>query len=85
MRYAANFVEWYAEEAKRVYGETIPSQFAHKRILVLRQPVGVVYAITPWNFPYGMITRKVAPALAGGMHGDPEARGTDSVIGAGAG
>ena len=66
VRYAANFAEWYAEEAKRIYGETIPSQFAHKRILVLRQPVGVVYAITPWNFPCGMITRKVAPALAAG-------------------
>jgi succinate-semialdehyde dehydrogenase/glutarate-semialdehyde dehydrogenase len=66
MRYAASFVEWYAEEAKRVYGETIPSQFSHKRILVLRQPAGVVYAITPWNFPSAMVTRKVAPALAAG-------------------
>jgi succinate-semialdehyde dehydrogenase/glutarate-semialdehyde dehydrogenase len=66
VRYAANFVEWYAEEAKRVYGETIPSQFSNKRILVLRQPAGVVYAITPWNFPCAMVTRKVAPALAAG-------------------
>ena len=66
VRYAANFVEWYAEEAKRVYGETIPSQFANKRILVMRQPAGVVYAITPWNFPCAMVTRKVAPALAAG-------------------
>lgn len=66
VRYAANFVEWYAEEARRVYGETIPSQFANKRILVMRQPAGVVYAITPWNFPCAMVTRKVAPALAAG-------------------
>jgi succinate-semialdehyde dehydrogenase/glutarate-semialdehyde dehydrogenase len=66
LRYSEGFVEWYAEEAKRVYGETIPSQFAHKRILVLKQPAGVVYAITPWNFPYAMVTRKVAPALAAG-------------------
>ena len=66
MRYAESFVEWYAEEAKRVYGETIPSQFAHKRVLVLKQPSGVVYAITPWNFPYATVTRKIAPALAAG-------------------
>jgi len=66
MKYAESFIEWYAEEAKRVYGETIPSQFAHKRILVARQPAGVVYAITPWNFPYAVVTRKIAPALAAG-------------------
>ena len=66
MRYAESFVEWYAEEAKRVYGETVPSQFGHKRIMVLRQPAGVVYAITPWNFPYATVTRKIAPALAAG-------------------
>jgi succinate-semialdehyde dehydrogenase/glutarate-semialdehyde dehydrogenase len=66
VRYAASFVEWFAEEAKRIYGETIPSQFANKRIMVLRQPAGVVYAITPWNFPCAMVTRKVAPALAAG-------------------
>ena len=66
VRYAASFVEWYAEEAKRVYGETLPSQFAHKRLLVLRQPVGPAYAITPWNFPAAMVTRKAAPALAAG-------------------
>ena len=66
MRYSEGFVEWYAEEAKRVYGDTIPSQFPHKRILVLRQPAGVVYAITPWNFPYATVTRKIAPALAAG-------------------
>lgn len=66
VRYAVSFVEWYAEEAKRVYGETVPSQAAHKRILVQSQPVGPVYAITPWNFPAAMITRKAAPALAAG-------------------
>ena len=64
--YGASFVEWFAEEAKRVYGETIPSPDATKRLLVLRQPVGVCAAITPWNFPLAMITRKVAPALAAG-------------------
>jgi succinate-semialdehyde dehydrogenase/glutarate-semialdehyde dehydrogenase len=66
VRYAVSFVEWYAEEAKRIYGTTIPSQFAHKRILVQPQPVGPVYAVTPWNFPAAMITRKAAPALAAG-------------------
>jgi succinate-semialdehyde dehydrogenase/glutarate-semialdehyde dehydrogenase len=64
--YAAAFIEFYAEEAKRVAGETLPSHRADGRILVLRQPVGVVAAITPWNFPAAMITRKVAPALAVG-------------------
>jgi succinate-semialdehyde dehydrogenase/glutarate-semialdehyde dehydrogenase len=64
--YAASFVEWFAEEAKRVYGDVIPGHQADKRIVVLRQPVGVVAAITPWNFPAAMITRKVAPALAAG-------------------
>ncbi len=64
--YGASFVEWFAEEAKRVYGDVIPGHQPDKRILVLRQPVGVVAAITPWNFPSAMITRKVAPALAAG-------------------
>jgi succinate-semialdehyde dehydrogenase/glutarate-semialdehyde dehydrogenase len=64
--YAASFVEWFAEEARRVYGEVIPGHQADKRIIVLRQPVGVVAAITPWNFPAAMITRKAAPALAAG-------------------
>jgi succinate-semialdehyde dehydrogenase/glutarate-semialdehyde dehydrogenase len=64
--YAASFVEWFAEEGKRVYGDVIPGHQPDKRILVLRQPVGVVAAITPWNFPAAMITRKVAPALAAG-------------------
>jgi succinate-semialdehyde dehydrogenase / glutarate-semialdehyde dehydrogenase len=66
VRYAAAFVEFFAEEGKRVYGETIPSQFAHKRLFALKQPVGPAYAITPWNFPAAMVTRKVAPALAAG-------------------
>jgi succinate-semialdehyde dehydrogenase/glutarate-semialdehyde dehydrogenase len=64
--YAASFVEFYAEEAKRIYGETIPSHRADGRIVVIKQPVGVVAAITPWNFPAAMITRKVSPALAAG-------------------
>ncbi|HXF97102.1 MAG TPA: NAD-dependent succinate-semialdehyde dehydrogenase [Gaiellaceae bacterium] len=64
--YGASFVEWYAEEAKRVYGETIPANTADRRMLVLRQPIGVCAAITPWNFPTAMITRKAGPALAAG-------------------
>jgi succinate-semialdehyde dehydrogenase/glutarate-semialdehyde dehydrogenase len=64
--YAAAYIEFYAEEAKRIYGEVIPSHRADGRILVIRQPIGVVAAITPWNFPAAMITRKVAPALAAG-------------------
>lgn len=64
--YAASYVEWYAEEAKRIYGDTIPMAQPGKRIVVLREPVGVCAAITPWNFPSAMITRKVAPALAAG-------------------
>jgi len=66
IEYAAGFVTWYAEEAKRVYGETIPASVAHKRMIVIKQPVGVVAAITPWNFPAAMVTRKIAPALAAG-------------------
>jgi succinate-semialdehyde dehydrogenase/glutarate-semialdehyde dehydrogenase len=64
--YGASFVEWFAEEAKRVYGQTIPAHQPSQRILVTKQPVGVVVAITPWNFPLAMITRKVSPALAAG-------------------
>jgi len=64
--YAASFIEWFAEEGKRLYGDVIPAHQADKRILVLRQPVGVVAAITPWNFPLAMITRKAGPALAAG-------------------
>lgn len=64
--YAASFFEWFAEESKRVYGDTIPSSSPDKRILVLKRPVGVTSAITPWNFPAAMITRKLGPALAAG-------------------
>ncbi|GGF48877.1 NAD-dependent succinate-semialdehyde dehydrogenase [Azorhizobium oxalatiphilum] len=64
--YAASFIEWFAEEAKRVYGDVIPTPQTDKRILVLKQPVGVTAAITPWNFPAAMITRKAGPALAAG-------------------
>ncbi|MCW5573986.1 MAG: NADP-dependent succinate-semialdehyde dehydrogenase [Steroidobacteraceae bacterium] len=64
--YAASFLEWFGEEAKRIYGDVIPGHQPDKRILVLRQPVGVVAAITPWNFPSAMITRKAGPALAAG-------------------
>ncbi len=64
--YGASFVEWFAEEARRVYGETIPGPDANRRLMVLKQSIGVCAAITPWNFPLAMITRKVAPALAAG-------------------
>ncbi|MEZ0606548.1 NAD-dependent succinate-semialdehyde dehydrogenase [Paraburkholderia sp. IW21] len=64
--YAVSFLEWFGEEAKRVYGDTIPAPRGNQRITVIRQPVGVCAAITPWNFPSGMVTRKVAPALAAG-------------------
>jgi succinate-semialdehyde dehydrogenase / glutarate-semialdehyde dehydrogenase len=64
--YGAAFIEWFAEEAKRVYGETIPGHQPDKRLMVIRQPIGVAAAITPWNFPNAMITRKAAPALAAG-------------------
>ena len=66
VQYGADFLRWYAEEAKRVYGETIPAPRSDQRFIVMRQPVGVVAAITPWNYPMSMITRKVAPALAAG-------------------
>ena len=64
--YAASFLEWFGEEAKRVYGDTIPGPQADKRIVVIKQPIGVVACITPWNFPLAMITRKAGPALAAG-------------------
>src|SRR5690349_21213084 len=64
--YAASFLEWFGEEAKRVYGDTIPGHQADKRIIVIKQPVGVVACITPWNFPLAMITRKAGPAIAAG-------------------
>src|SRR6195256_4879623 len=64
--YAAAFLEWFGEEAKRVYGDTIPGHQADKRIVVLKQPIGVAACITPWNFPLAMITRKAGPAIAAG-------------------
>lgn len=64
--YAASFLEWFAEEAKRIYGDVIPGHAEDRRLIVLKQPVGVVAAITPWNFPAAMITRKLGPALAAG-------------------
>src|SRR6266852_363014 len=64
--YAASFLEWFGEEAKRVYGDTIPGHQADKRIVVVKQPIGVVACITPWNFPLAMITRKAGPAIASG-------------------
>jgi len=66
IKYGASFIEWFAEEAKRAYGDVIPPQHSDVRITVIKQPIGVVGAITPWNFPNAMITRKVAPALAAG-------------------
>ena len=66
IKYGASYIEWFAEEAKRVYGDVIPGQSRKNRITVIKQPVGIVGAITPWNFPSAMITRKVAPALAAG-------------------
>ncbi|RTQ95095.1 NAD-dependent succinate-semialdehyde dehydrogenase [Lysinibacillus telephonicus] len=66
VEYANSFISWYAEEGKRIYGQTVPPSSLVKRLLILKQPVGVVAAITPWNFPAAMITRKVAPALAAG-------------------
>src|ERR1700751_3300574 len=64
--YAASFIEWFAEEAKRVYGDTIPSPWSDRRLVVIKEPIGVCAAITPWNFPAAMITRKAGPALASG-------------------
>ncbi|HEY9163481.1 MAG TPA: aldehyde dehydrogenase family protein, partial [Magnetovibrio sp.] len=64
--YGASFIEWFAEEAKRLYGDTVPAHAADKRIVVVKQPIGVVASITPWNFPIAMITRKCAPAMAAG-------------------
>ena len=66
IRYGAGFIKWFAEEARRLYGDTIPAPTADRRILVLKEPVGVSAAITPWNFPNAMITRKAGPALAAG-------------------
>lgn len=66
VKYGASYVEWFAEEARRVYGDTIPGQSRDKRITIIKQPIGVVSAITPWNFPSAMITRKISPAIAAG-------------------
>ncbi len=66
LQHAAAYVEWYAEEAKRIYGETFPAPSDDRRMIVIKQPVGVVGTITPWNFPASMIARKVAPALSVG-------------------
>jgi succinate-semialdehyde dehydrogenase/glutarate-semialdehyde dehydrogenase len=66
INYGASFIEWFAEEARRVYGDVIPTPSNDKRLLTIKQPIGVVAAITPWNFPVAMITRKIAPAIAAG-------------------
>ncbi len=66
VRYAASFLEWFSEEAKRINGSIIPAPMKGRRVLVLKQPVGVAALITPWNFPIAMVTRKVGPALAAG-------------------
>ncbi|KAB2336814.1 aldehyde dehydrogenase family protein [Cytobacillus depressus] len=63
---AINYLKWYAEEAKRIYGDTIPASHLDKHLMVIRQPVGICAAITPWTFPMSMITRKIAPAIAAG-------------------
>ena len=79
--YAASFIEWFAEEGKRLYGDIIPGHQTDKRIMVLRQPVGVVAAITPWNFPSAMITRKAGPALAAGCTMVLKPADADAVLG----
>ena len=81
--YGASFIEWFAEEGKRVYGETIPTTDNNKRYLVIKQPMGVCAAITPWNFPIAMITRKVGPALAAGCPVIVKPAGADAAVGAG--
>ena len=80
--YGASFIEWFAEEGKRVYGDMIPSPWADKRIVVIKQPIGVCALITPWNFPNAMITRKAGPALAAGCTDGDQAREPDAVLGA---
>ena len=82
--YAAGFMEWFAEEAKRVYGDTIPSPWEDRRLVVIKQPIGVCAAITPWNFPAAMITRKLGPALAAGLYLCCQASAIDSLFSAGA-
>ena len=82
--YGASFVEWFAEEGKRAYGDTIPSHHADRRIVTLKQPIGVCAAITPWNFPIAMITRKVGAGARGRLHRGHQAVGGDAAFGAGA-
>ena len=81
--YGASFIEWFAEEGKRVYGETIPTTDPNKRYLVIKQPMGVCAAITPWNFPIAMITRKVGAGAGRRLHGGGQAGGADAALGAG--
>ncbi len=83
--YAASFIEWFAEEGKRIYGDTIPGHQADKRLIVIKQPIGVTAAITPWNFPAAMITRKSRSGAGGRLHHGAEARQSDAVLCAGAG
>ena len=83
--YAASFIEWFAEEGKRIYGDTIPQNAKGRRILVLKEPIGVFAAITPWNFPAAMITRKAGPGWAAGCTGVIRPAEPDAVLGAGAG
>ena len=71
--YGASFIEFYAEEGKRVYGETIPDTLPDRRIVVIKQPIGVVAAITPWNFPSSMITRKAGSCFSSWMHNSNQA------------
>ena len=81
--YGASFIEWFAEEGKRLYGDVIPSHHPAKRILVIRQPIGVVGAITPWNFPNAMVTRKCAPVPRGRLLVRPQTPPGDAPIGFG--
>ena len=80
IRYGASYIEWFAEEAKRAYGEIIPSPTPDKRLFVLRQPVGVVAAITPWNFPCAMITQKNRASFSSRMHHNRQTCGDDTVF-----
>ena len=82
---ARRFIEWFGEEAKRIYGDVIPQNVAGRRIIVMKEPVGVVGAITPWNFPNAMITRKCAPATCRRLHRSDQARVRNAVVGAGYG
>ena len=81
--YAAAFIEWFGEEGKRVYGDTIPAHASDKRIVVTKEPIGVCAAITPWNFPAAMITRKAGPGLGRRLHDGAEAGDRDPVFGIG--